>query len=121
MKDKVSKVIDIVKDFTEDEWNDFIRGFRKYVKTDKKYYDNPITTDSDASELQELLMQTTIDFIKERGLLDIDDISFSADGLFESINYNKWVPSTDSYIALYGKQISENGQYYIKKLITEVF
>ena len=120
MEDNVSKAIDIVKEFNDVEWSNFLRAVRKYVKNEKRYYDNPITTNDDASELQELLMQTAINFIKEKGLIDIDDISFSTDGLKESIDYGKWVPSTDSYLALYGKQINENGQYYIKKLITEI-
>lgn len=120
MEDKVSKVIDIVKEFNDVEWCNFLRAVRKYAKNERIYYNNPITTNDNASELQELLMQTTIDFIKERGLIDIDDVSFSADGLKESIDYGKWVPSTDSYLALYGKQLDDSGIYNVSKLITEI-
>ena len=120
MEDKVSKVIDIVKEFNDVEWSNFLRAVRKYVKNERIYYDNPITTNDNASELQELLMQTTIDFIKERELIDVDDVSFSADSLKESVNYGKWVPSTDSYLALYGKQVKNGENYEIRKLITEI-
>lgn len=53
-------------------------------------------------ELQELLVQTCIDYINKNGLTDIYDVSFRADALNESAEYGSWQPCTDSYINVEG-------------------
>ena len=61
-------------------------------------YKNPQTTKEDLGELLEILIQDTIDFIKERGLKDIDGIGFGVDGLQSSAKYGEWTPSSDANI-----------------------
>ena len=72
-------------------------------------YVNPKTTINDIKELQERLVQTTIDFIKERNLTDINEVDFNVDGLEnDAIEYAKWTPSMDSYIMVGGLQEDKN-------------
>jgi hypothetical protein len=61
-------------------------------------YKDPVTTEKDLSELLDILVQTTIDFINERNLTDIDSIGFGADGLQESADAGEWVAYTDANI-----------------------
>jgi hypothetical protein len=61
-----------------------------------------LTTHDDIRELQDRLVQTCIDFINEKGLTDIYDVSFNADSLAESAEYGSWQPCTDSYIKVEG-------------------
>jgi len=77
-------------------------------------YPNPKTTKKDLRELLEILVQTTIDFINERGLTDIDGISFGADGLNESAKWGEWQPCTDANIHAtgLGKDKGEDGTEY---------
>ena len=68
-------------------------------------YENPVTQQSDIKELQERLVQTCIDFIKERNLTDIDAVRFNVDGLTgNAIEYGEWTPAMDSYIGVEGLQ-----------------
>ena len=55
-----------------------------------------------AKELQERLVQTCLDFIKEKGDKFIYRIAFSADSLQESAEEGKWMPCTDSSLVLEG-------------------
>lgn len=68
-------------------------------------YVNPVTTTNDIKELQERLVQTCIDFIKEKNLTDIDMVRFNVDGLTgNAIEFGEWVPAMDSYIGVEGLQ-----------------
>lgn len=89
--------------------------FRKETTVDwEKYpkYENPQTTEKEMSELLEILVQECINFINERGLNDVDVISFSADSLQTSAKYDKWVPATDASIYMLGwqKEKASNGK-----------
>lgn len=53
-------------------------------------------------ELQEILVQTCIDYINKNGLTDIYSVSFSADDLSTSAEYGSWQPCTDSHIKVKG-------------------
>ena len=77
-------------------------------------YENPQTTENDLKELLEILVQTTIDFINERGLKDIDAIGFSADSLQESAKWGEWVSATDASVHAtgLGKEKGRNGEEY---------
>ena len=55
-----------------------------------------------AKELQERLVQTCLDFIREKGDKYILRVEFSADELQESAKEGKWMPCTDSSITLEG-------------------
>ena len=72
----------------------------------RKYDENtPIkTTQEDIKKLQEILVQTVIDYARKHDLSDIDGIDFTADGLKESISNGQWVPCTDSAICVQGRK-----------------
>lgn len=71
------------------------------IRLDK--YKNPITTQDNIRELQEILVQTCINYAKQHNLTDIDEISFSVNGLSgDSYNAGTWMPSTDSSIEVIG-------------------
>ena len=55
-------------------------------------------------ELQVRLVQTCVDFIKEKNLTDIDAVRFNVDGLGDSINFCEWTSGMDSYIGVEGLQ-----------------
>jgi hypothetical protein len=68
-------------------------------------YINPVTTTNDIKELQVRLVQTCVDFVKERNLTDIDMVRFNVDGLTRNaIEFGEWVPAMDSYIGVEGLQ-----------------
>ena len=75
-----------------------------------------VTTEEHIKELQEILVQTCIDYIKKNNLTDVDAVHFSADGLGESVEYGEWTPGTDSYIKLTGIKIErhrrKNGEIF---------
>lgn len=77
-------------------------------------YENPVTTEKDMKELLEILVQTTIDFINERGLTDIDSVGFGADDLQSSAKFGEWVSATDASIHATGMgiEVAEDGTKY---------
>ena len=113
-------------DTYSDNLKNLIEGYDKLSDAEKKVfqtetavnyetypkYENPQTTEKEMSELLEILVQECINFINERGLKDVDVISFSADSLQTSAKYDKWVPATDAGITMLGwqKAKSSNGK-----------
>lgn len=83
-------------------------------RRDYDEYKDPITTEKDMKELLEILVQTTIDFINERGLTDIFSVGFSADDLQGSAKFGEWEPCTDASISItgMGKEKSKDGHEY---------
>ena len=82
-------------------------------------YKNQITTANDIKELQQRLVQTCIDFVKEKNLTDIDAVRFSVDGLEgNAIEFGEWTPCMDSYIGVEGLQ-EEDKDYRVRKEIGE--
>ena len=77
-------------------------------------YKDPVTTEKDMKELLEILVQTTIDFINERGLTDIYSVGFGADGLQGSAKSGVWEPCTDASIHVtgMGKEKGKDGHEY---------
>lgn len=80
-------------------------------------YINPVTTTEDIKELQVRLVQTCVDFIKERNLTDIDMVRFNVDGMTgNAIEFGEWVPAMDSYIGVEGLQeetyVGKSGDTY---------
>jgi hypothetical protein len=61
-----------------------------------------ITTIEYIKELQELLVQTCIDYINKNGLTDLYGVHFNADSLNESAKWGSWQSCTDSYIKVEG-------------------
>lgn len=91
-------------------------------------YKNPVTTRDNIKELQEILVQTCIDYMKKHNLTDIDEINFSVNGLSgDSYREGKWMPSTDSSIEVIGIEyekftLMNNGKEYetpVRKKIGE--
>ena len=89
-------------------------------------YENPVTTTNDIKELQVRLVQTCVDFIKERNLTDIDAVRFNVDGLEDSIEFGEWTPGMDSYIGVEGLQsislldrYDEPYAFRVRRLISE--
>ena len=90
-------------------------------------YENSVTTTDNIKELQQLLVQTCIDFIKEKNLTDIDAVRFTVDGLTRNaIEFGEWVAAMDSYIGVEGLQedtyIGKSGKPYtfrVRKFIGE--
>jgi hypothetical protein len=80
----------------------FFANIRGLVLSDYRNFENPITTKENVKQLLEILVQTTIDYINENKLTDIDTVSFSADGLQASAKEGKWVCFTDGSIRVYG-------------------
>ena len=82
---------------------------------------NKQTTHEQTKELQDILVQTCIDFINENGLKDVDAVYFSADSLQESARCNEWTPSTDSFLTLEGMEYDEKCDFYVRRLIDKSF
>lgn len=80
----------------------------------KEWDENPIVEDlgleeptkttniEHIKELQEILVQTCIDYISKNKLTDIYSVSFYADDLNTSAEEGKWVSATDSSIHIKG-------------------
>lgn len=115
---KIVDVLELAKNFTPKEWAEFLHLSRKYRKADLPNYKSPISTSDDAKDLLNILVDATIDFLKERKLNDVYEVSFGADGLYDSVAYGEWTPSTDASISFVGLQEDEDKDYRVRKLIT---
>lgn len=88
--------------------SDFLVNFKKEIQENPIVEHLPndpitkVTTKQHVIKLQELLVQTCIDYINENELTDIYSVSFNADSLNESAKYGSWQPCTDSYIKVKG-------------------
>ena len=137
----VKKILDKKKDFSIKEYTDadrVLEEYKKLSKEDKRNfeiglqalkpenlepYSNPVTTEDQLSELQDILVQVCINYININGLTDIDEITFSADSLQRSAHFGKWVPATDSYIRAVGYEETNNGEsnYFKRKKIGDIW
>lgn len=90
-------------------------------------YINPVTTTNDIKELQKRLVQTCVDFVKEKNLTDVNMVRFQVYGLTgKAIEFGEWVHAMDSYIGVEGLQedtyVGKNGDRYtlrVRKFIGE--
>ena len=137
----VKKIFDKKKDFNIKEYTDadkVLEEYKKLSKEDKRNfeiglqalkpenlepYSNPVTTEDQLSELQDILVQVCINYININGLTDIDEIIFNADSLQHSAHFGKWVPTTDSYIRAVGYEKINDGKnnYSIRKKIGDIW
>ena len=137
----VKKILDKKKDFSIKEYADadkVLEEYKKLSKEDKRNfeiglaalkpenlepYSNPVTTEGQLSELQDILVQVCINYININGLTDIDEITFSADSLQRSAHFGKWVPATDSYIRAVGYEEINDGKnnYCVRKKIGDIW
>lgn len=84
-------------------------------------YENPVTKKENICDLQEILVQTCIDYINKHNLTDIYSVSFSVDSLQTSAKYKEWTPESDSYIAVCGIEEDAMGSFMQRKLIGEYY
>ena len=137
----VKKILNKRKDFNIKEYTDADRVLNEYQKLSKEGkrnfeiglqalksenlepYSNPVTTEDQLSELQDILVQVCINYININGLTDIDEIAFNADSLQHSAHFGKWVPTTDSYIRAVGYEKINDGKnnYCIRKKIGDIW
>ena len=81
-------------------------------------YKNPVTKLEHIKELQEILVQTTVDYIKKHNLTDVYAVSFGVDGLEnDAIEYGCWTPGMDSSIHVEGLQEEEGKNFRVRKKI----
>lgn len=121
--EKIDKMIEEFKALSRTEQAMFNQRLRN-MEWGEKPYSNPATTESDISDLQDLLVQICIDFVNNRKLKDIEEISFSVDDLQASADEGEWVPSTDSYIRAVGYEITdaaEDNDMRERRIIGEYF
>ena len=90
------------------------RNTPRLDKKNKEWKENPIverledspipdiTQKEHIKELQEILVQTCLDFINNHSLTDIYSVTFFADELAYSAKHGSWQPATDSYIKVEG-------------------
>lgn len=85
-------------------------------------YKDPKTTKSDIKDLHELLVQTCINFIKERNLTDIYEVNFGVDGLEnDAIEFGEWTPGIDSSLSVVGLQKENDDDFRVRKIIGESY
>lgn len=75
---------------------------------DKETFVEEVLSQEEINNLHEFLMQALIDYLKKNNIFCVDEISFDVDSLKESINYGKWIPSTDSSLLLSGYEDGKN-------------
>lgn len=78
-----------------------------------KHYENPKEHEDPemmelAGELQQRLMQCTIDFFRENDIKDIWSVAWDADDLPSSIEEGIWIPYSDSSITM--EKLTEDGR-----------
>ena len=115
------------KDYSYGEYcheQSFLWGFQEGVEWVKKKldeYKDPKTTRSDIKDLHKLLVQTCINFIKERNLTEIYEVSFGVNGLEnDAIEFGEWTPGIDSSLSVIGLQ-EEDDNFRVRKIIGESF
>lgn len=69
---------------------------------DAQCFEEEVMPNKNIRELHDKLMETTLSYLNENKFNCVDEINFSADSMISSIERNKWHPSTDSCISLYG-------------------
>jgi hypothetical protein len=69
---------------------------------EKEKFTKEVMTNDQVTTLHELLVQTTIDYLRSQNIKDVDEVSFGVDGLIPSVEYGQWTPATDSSLSIYG-------------------
>ena len=121
-EDTINEILKLVDSLTKEERELYVRKYnRKYEFTSLDDYENPITTIQDIKDLQRVLIQSTIDFIGNRKLTDIDEISFYFDSAQDSAEANDWSPLSDSSISVVGLQEEKNSGMTARRLIGKYY
>lgn len=68
--------------------------------SDVPFCDEKMVDDETLNEFHHIMVQTALDYIREKGLTDVYSVSFYADSLQESAAHGQWCPATDSFLTL---------------------
>lgn len=85
------------------------------AKNNLDNYVDSKTSNEDLNYLFNAFVQIAIDVCKEKGMEEIDEISFSVDSLKESIPYGEWTAGTDASMIVVGYQDGK------RKIISEMY
>lgn len=102
LSDQSKKVFELLKDIPESEKDTVNHFLRLYIFRDIPDKYNPETTHQDIRKFQDFLMQECIDYLKETGNTEIQNIYFTASHIQRSVVSGEWVPDTDSSLVLEG-------------------
>ena len=97
---ELEEAIKMVEALSEsDKRNLYFLTMKEEIPKDKEH----MLPDEDINELHTILVQTVIDFIKEKGWEDkVVAFGFGAVGLMESSKFGEWTPATDSSLSIEG-------------------
>ena len=121
LPENLRNVIVLYNSLSDNEKKVFIKESIGYDDFDLDNMVNKQITHEQTRELQDILVQTCIDFINENELKDVDAVYFSADSLQESARCNEWTPSTDSVLTLEGIEYDEKCNFHVRRFIDKSF
>mgnify|MGYP003301551061 CR=1 FL=1 len=78
-------------------------------------YSKQVMTVEQINELHHTIVQTIIDYCKNKNIKDVEEVHFGVDCLQNSIDFGEWTPCTDSSLSIYGYENNE------KKIIGESY
>lgn len=94
-------VLEGFKALSDEEKDLFIDKIRIYtIGREIPDVENKKITQEEIRDLHYFLVNSTIKYIKEHGLTEIDAVCFNADCLQESAKHGKWCSCTDSSLYL---------------------
>jgi di/tripeptidase len=115
--EELKKCLELYKGLSKSE--KFRFGIIAYERDDVKMQ-KTVSTHKDIRDLQNVLVQAVIDFVNDRKLTDIEEVSFGMDNVQSSAEYGEWVPATDSSINAYGFEWNDEHQFQERRLIDTV-
>lgn len=121
LPENLRKAIALYNSLSDNEKKVFCQEAVGYKDSELDEMKNKQITHEQTRQLQDILVQTCIDFINEQGLKDVDAVYFSADSLQESAKFNEWTPSTDSFLTLEGVEYDEIVDFHVRKFIDKSF
>mgnify|MGYP003517997863 CR=1 FL=1 len=121
LPENLRNVIALYNSLSDNEKKVFGKEAIGYDDFDLDNMVNKQITHEQTRELQDILVQTCIDFINENELKDVDAVYFSADSLQESARCNEWTISTDSFLTLEGMEYDEKCDFHVRRLIDKSF
>lgn len=121
-EDKIDNILKLIDSLTKEEKELYVRKYnRKYEYKSLDDYENPVTTIQDIKDLQRLLAQSLINFVYDRNLSDIDEVSFYFDGVQDSVKAMDWSPASDSSISVIGLQEEKDNGMTARRLIGKYY
>lgn len=121
LPEMLKQTIIMYNSLSDDEKKVFCHEAVGYDDSKLNDMENKQITHEQTKQLQDILVQTCIDYINENGLKDVDAVHFSADGLQESATHNEWTASTDSYLTLEGMEYDDSVKFMVRKFIDKSF